>query len=343
MSENVKVLVVDDGAFMRSTLVKLLRQAPDIEVVGEARNGREAVEQFSALRPDVVCLDIDMPEMDGITALKHFMATRPTPVVVVSSMTDRDNVPFELFRLGVIDFFPKPSSLIGEVEAQTRLLLYVVRNARHIRVDNLSRVPLQAAAAQVSDGTRPGHLLVIAGALGSVGALVRFVSLLRPGSAELALVCMVPIHDAIASSFRESLARLFGWNTEWLEASLTLKAGTVCLVRPGSQLAMSAQTIARLDGGSDNSLDALFSAAGSAMGDRATMVLLAGHDVEGSEGIAGANARGARCFVQDPRTALFATWQPAVPEGVAVLSLETVAATILDGLPSAGGPRRPTP
>jgi two-component system, chemotaxis family, protein-glutamate methylesterase/glutaminase len=336
MTESVRVLVVDDAAFMRSTLVKLLRQAPDVEVVGEARNGREAVEMFAAVRPDVICLDIDMPEMDGITALKHFMATRPTPVVVVSSMTDRDNVPFELFRLGVIDFFPKPSSLIGAVEAQTQTLLYVVRNAKRIRVENLSRVSLQPAPGPRIPVGQSGHLLVIAGALGSVGALVRFVSLLRHGSGELALVCMVPIHDAIAASFRESLARLFGWSTEWLDASLTLEAGKVCLVKPGSRLVVSAQTIARLDGRSEESLDALFSAAGAAMGSRATMVLLAGNDAEGSEGVAAAHAHGARCFVQDPQTALFSSWKPDVPPGVEVLSLESVAAEILKRAPSSG-------
>jgi two-component system, chemotaxis family, protein-glutamate methylesterase/glutaminase len=329
-TESVKVLVVDDAAFMRSTLVKLLRQASDIEVVGEARNGREAVELFSATRPDVVCLDIDMPEMDGITALKHFMATRPTPVVVVSSMTDRDDVPFELFRLGVIDFLPKPSSLVGAVEGQTRLLLYVVRNARRIRVENLSRVALQPAAGAAAPTAQPGHLLVVAGALGSVGALVRLVSLLRDGAGELALVCMVPIHDAIAASFRESLARLFGWSTEWLDASLSLDAGKVCLVKPGSRLVVSAQTIARLDGKSEESLDALFAAAGSAMGNRATIVLLAGNESEGSEGLAAAHAHGAHCFVQDPRTALFSSFRPEVPPGVAVLDLESVAATILE-------------
>ena len=128
MTDTVRVLVVDDAAFMRRALIKLLRQAPDVEVVGEARNGIEAIRLFATTRPDVICLDVDMPEMDGITALKHFMATRPTPVIVVSSMTDRDNVPFELFRLGVIDFFPKPSSLVGAVEEQTRLLVYLIKN-----------------------------------------------------------------------------------------------------------------------------------------------------------------------------------------------------------------------
>jgi len=333
MSNPLRVLVVDDAAFMRATLVKLLRQDSDIEVIGEARNGREAIGIFNTTRPDVVCLDIDMPEMDGITALKHFMATRPTPVVVVSSMTDRQNVPFELFRLGVIDFFPKPSSLVGAVEDQTRLLLYVLRNAKHIRVENLARVPLRPARAGERGSALPLQELVVAGALGSVGALIRFLALVQGRSSDLAFVCMVPIHEAIRSSFEESIGRLFGWQTAWLEDSLRLEAGRVCLIRPGSGVSFGSDEI-RLEGTSAGPLDGLFAAAGQVLARRATMVLLAGSGCDGVEGLAAAHASGSRCFVQDPQTALFTTWQPQVPAGVEVLSLESVVAHITEGEPA---------
>ncbi len=335
MSQPLRVLVVDDAAFMRATLVKLLRQGSDIEVVGEARNGREAIGIFNTTRPDVVCLDIDMPEMDGITALKHFMATRPTPVVVVSSMTDRQNVPFELFRLGVIDFFPKPSSLVGAVEEQTRLLLYVLRNAKHIRIENLTRVPLRPANGGERAPSRPRQVLVIAGALGSVGALVRFLALIQGQASDLALVCMVPIHEAIRSSFEESIGRLFGWQTEWVEDTLALEAGRVCLLRPGTRVSFGPETVRRSEGASVGPLDGLFAAAGEGLADRATIVLLAGSDCDGIAGLTAAHKTGARCFVQDPRTALFATWHPDVPAGVDVLSLESVVALIVGGEPKA--------
>jgi len=330
MTEAVRVLVVDDAAFMRRTLVKLLRQDPNVVVVGEARNGREAIDLFNATRPDVICLDVDMPEMDGMTALKHFMSTRPTPIVVVSSMTDRENVPFELFRLGAIDFFPKPSSLVGAVEDQTRLLLYLIRNARNVQVDNLLRVPLYPTCVSgvVSDGLR--HLLVIGGALGSVGALIRFLALLPPRTHDgVGMLCMVPLQDAIGASFQNSLSALFGWETRWLDESLTLRGGQVCLVNPRSRIRISGRTNLELQGETEHALDELFSAVGAELGSEATVILLAGSEPHGVAGLSSAASAGSHCFVQDPKTALFSTWQPEVPEGVVLLDLESVAATVL--------------
>ena len=87
MSERVRVLVVDDSAFARSTISKMLNTDPQIEVVGAARDGIEALEQVKSLKPSVVTLDVTMPRMDGLTALGRIMAECPTPVVMLSALT----------------------------------------------------------------------------------------------------------------------------------------------------------------------------------------------------------------------------------------------------------------
>ena len=85
VNTRIRVVIVDDAEFMRKELTRILESDGDIEVVGYGKTGQEGIEAVKSLKPDVVTLDIDMPEMDGITALKHIMIECPTPVVVVSA------------------------------------------------------------------------------------------------------------------------------------------------------------------------------------------------------------------------------------------------------------------
>ena len=107
-----KVLVVDDSALMRRLLTGVLSEA-GFEV-GTAHNGSEAVTRLTEWRPDVVTLDINMPEMDGLTALSLMMQARPTPVVMVSSLTEKGaQATFEALALGAVDYVAKPGGTIS--------------------------------------------------------------------------------------------------------------------------------------------------------------------------------------------------------------------------------------
>jgi len=114
MEEQFKVLVIDDASFMVKAVTDLLEMDPDIQVVGSARNGLEGLEKIKELRPDVVTLDIDMPIMDGIRAVRHIMIEAPLPIVVLSSLFADGSITFEALRLGVVDFVPKPSGAISQ-------------------------------------------------------------------------------------------------------------------------------------------------------------------------------------------------------------------------------------
>ncbi len=104
----VKVLIVDDSAFMRNTLTSLISDDPEIQVVGIARDGIEAVEKVAQLKPDIVTMDVEMPKMDGIEALKQIMSKNPVPVIMVSSLTtDSAKVTLEALEIGAVDFIPK--------------------------------------------------------------------------------------------------------------------------------------------------------------------------------------------------------------------------------------------
>lgn len=109
--KRIRVLIADDSAFMRKVLVSIISANPDLEVAGEARDGRDAVTQNEALNPDVITMDINMPQMDGLQATEVIMSTKPKPIVIVSSESrEGADTTLKALELGAIDFVAKPSS-----------------------------------------------------------------------------------------------------------------------------------------------------------------------------------------------------------------------------------------
>lgn len=101
-----KVLVVDDSTFFRRRVSEILNQSPDLEVVGDARNGKEAIESVKRLNPDVVTMDIEMPVMDGISAVKEIMRSQPVPIIMFSSLTyEGAQATLDALEAGAMDFF----------------------------------------------------------------------------------------------------------------------------------------------------------------------------------------------------------------------------------------------
>jgi len=107
----MRILVADDSAFMRRAVSTMLNADPDIEVVGIAHNGKEAVDLAKTLKPDVITLDIEMPVMDGLTALRHIMRTAPTQVLMLSSLTtEGSTASLKALKLGAADVLAKDQS-----------------------------------------------------------------------------------------------------------------------------------------------------------------------------------------------------------------------------------------
>ena len=118
----IKVLIVDDSIFMRKALESLLSGEPDIEIVGLAKNGKEAVEMAEQFHPDVITMDIEMPTMDGITALELIMKKNPTPVIMVSSLTKEGaDATLKALDLGAVDFMTKDSQSFGGADIERGL------------------------------------------------------------------------------------------------------------------------------------------------------------------------------------------------------------------------------
>lgn len=138
----VRVLVVDDSRFFRRRVTEMLNADPQLEVIGAAENGQEAVEMVATLKPDVVTMDIEMPVMDGITAVRRIMASHPTPILMFSSITtDGAQATLDALDAGAVDFLPKRFEDISteKEEARRTLCARVLQIGQRRRIATLPR------------------------------------------------------------------------------------------------------------------------------------------------------------------------------------------------------------
>jgi two-component system chemotaxis response regulator CheB len=145
----IKILIVDDSALMRRQLTQLFQEEGDFEV-RLARNGQEAIEENLRFKPDVVTLDINMPEMDGLTALSHMMAARPVATVMVSSLTDKGALAtFEALALGAVDYIAKPGGTISlSIDDIKADLIAKVRSAARAKLKTSKEIKKPGGLAQ---------------------------------------------------------------------------------------------------------------------------------------------------------------------------------------------------
>lgn len=150
--QQIRILVVDDSAFMRKAITMMLESDPMIKVVGTARDGAEGVEKVQLLKPDLVTMDIEMPRMDGLTALREIMQKHPVPVMMISSITtDGAKATLDALELGAVDFIPKQMSyvsldivkiqdeLLGKIKDIVRRKHFLMTRYRQRQFANISR------------------------------------------------------------------------------------------------------------------------------------------------------------------------------------------------------------
>src|SRR5919107_2168661 len=147
----IRVLVIDDSAYNRVTISRMLESSPEIKVVATAVNGEDGIKQVMRHRPDVITLDLEMPIMDGFAFLRWLMVNLPTAVIAVSSRASDRSV-FKALELGAIDFIAKPGGRVSpRLEEIRRDLVAKVLQVAEVRLDNLAR----RADAQDSEALAP--------------------------------------------------------------------------------------------------------------------------------------------------------------------------------------------
>lgn len=170
----VRVLVVDDSPTMRGLITAALRRDPEIEVVGSAADPLEARALMKELNPDVITLDVEMPNMNGLEFLEKIMRLRPTPVVMISTLTQAGaEITLEALEMGAVDAIGKPGAGVTAMEAFAELTLKVKTAARS-RVR--ARGPMPATPTHDGYRAAPDHVLAIGASTGGVEALLTIIS-----------------------------------------------------------------------------------------------------------------------------------------------------------------------
>ncbi|MEZ0328234.1 MAG: chemotaxis protein CheB [Dissulfuribacterales bacterium] len=208
----VRVLIVDDTAFMRRALVDIFSKDADINVVGVASHGQEAIEAIELLSPDVITMDVDMPVMDGITAIKYIMVKNPRPIIMISGMGGHGPVTLEAFKLGAVDFLQKPSGTISlDIHSQAEHLCKAVKEAVAVNVRHIKRARLRMPVISQAPVAGPANGLLIFLALkGACGQVMRTLMHIKPSLP----VSILVIHDMppeVLKSYATALSRHVPW------------------------------------------------------------------------------------------------------------------------------------
>jgi two-component system chemotaxis response regulator CheB len=303
----IRLLVVDDSAYNRRNIAEVFANHPEVEVVGKAADGEEALKLVTMLRPDVITLDLEMPRMDGFTFLRILMSKAPTPVIVVSSYSQRENV-FKALELGALDFVPKPDRLGPESTEVREEILQKVLLVRSLRPSFVptSLIRRQTSGAFNPDGSvaswdetstitgrayrLPRAIVAIASSTGGPSALLHLFGKLQ-ASTGAAFVVAQHMPDKFTRTFAERLDRRGPVKTvEASDGNLVSQAtGFVCpgrkcmeLVQVGNELKLRVGPSVATDRYVP-SADRLFKSV-AAVGTRCVGVILTGMGDDGVEG-----------------------------------------------------------
>ncbi len=247
----IRVLVVDDSPFNRKVIGEILESSPNIEVVGKAYDGEDAIRKIVQLAPDAVTLDLEMPRMDGFAVLRWLMANRPIPVLVVSSRESNRSV-FKALDLGAVDFVVKPSrtasprlraleeELVSKVLAIPHLHFEKIRD----RVAQAPPLPSPEPLPAAKKGERFAEVVALAASTGGPPAIQQVLSALPQEMVSPILVCqhMPPLFTRL---FADRLTTLIGRVAREAVDGEALFPGHVYVAPGGSQLRLKIEDGAR--------------------------------------------------------------------------------------------------
>lgn len=334
----IKVLVVDDSAFMRKAISMLLESDPDIKVVGTANNGLEGIEMVKKLKPDIVTLDIEMPRMDGLTALKHIMKDNPTPVMMLSSLTtDGASATLEAFSLGAVDFIPKQLSFVAldivniKNELLSKIKDIALNKARLMRVfrnRNKSsqtitpvKIPIGSSSQQSKGKKINAGIIAVGVSTGGPPALQAIIPLL-PKNLPVPVTVVQHMPPMFTKSLAERLNSLSKVDVKEAEHGEKLNPGTV-YIAPGDKhlLVKKLPTSAyvHLSDEPANTLhkpavDVMVKSVAEGYGSRVLGVILTGMGADGLEGMRLVKSKGGVVFAQNEATCIVYGMPRAVVE-----------------------------
>jgi len=337
----IRVVLVDDSPSVRAVLRRFFAKTADIQVVGEAEDGAQALRAVLDFQPQVVVMDLQMPVMDGYSAIEQIMGVRPTPIVVLSSRANRNQMQtaFEAMRRGALEVLPKPedtpsweqlaSSLpetvraIAEAQAQPK-----PKRSRAAEAEaRFAQAAQSSQSSQISNGPQELRWVAIGASTGGPAALRELLEEV-PADAPVGFA----IVQHIASGFELGLA-------DWLNKELpfdvrlardreVLRRGTVRLAPGGAHLRLEAGGVLRLDAqsparrGHRPSVDDLFLSCAESCPREVAGVIMTGMGSDGAEGLLALRKAGGLTLAQDEASSIiFGMPKVALERGAADIAL----------------------
>ncbi len=349
----VKVLIVDDSAFMRNVLSSMLSSDHEIQIVGKAKDGLEAIEMVEKLKPDIVTMDVEMPRMDGISALRHIMEKNQVPVIMVSSLTvEGARVTLDALELGAVDFIPKNLSELSVNIVKIKEIL--IEKVKHIARKGIVKRRIRPAAAPKAieipesmpvrtTGERRINIVAIGTSTGGPKALQEIIPKL-PKDFPAPIVIAQHMPPNFTGPFAERLNQLSQITVKEAEEGESLKNG-VAYIAPGRghmrvKRPRGIETVITISENKDEfiyrpSVDALMFSVAEFFPGRSLGVILTGMGHDGLEGLTQLKRTGGRVFAQNEDTCVVYGMPKAVVDGgIAdkILSIEEIAGEIINSV-----------
>ncbi len=340
----IKVLVVDDSAFNRQTIRKILERDEDITVVDTAVNGVDAISKVTKLRPDVVTLDLEMPGMDGFSFLRWMMKENPIPIIIVSSIGDSKTV-FKALELGAVDFVIKPTPKASkELESIEKDLLRKIKTIPSLKMDRLKKnlSLLDSAHIIKESGTTEyfnAELVAIGSSTGGPAALQAILTRL-PGQLPAGIVISQHMPAGFTRQFAKRLDKLSELQIKEAEHGDVVGQGKVFICPGGHHMHLKKRTnsvVVNLKEATEDdrytpSIDTMMVSAADVYGQNLLGVVLTGMGYDGKRGMVEIKSKGGYTIVESEETSVvFGMPNEVIGAGVAdkVLPLDAIPKEIL--------------
>jgi two-component system, chemotaxis family, protein-glutamate methylesterase/glutaminase len=338
-----RVLVVDDSLTVRKHLVDILGGDPELEVAGEAEDGKRAIELCRRLRPDVITLDMMLPVMSGVAVTEYVMAYCPTPILIVSSSTNRGELykTYDALAAGAVDVLEKPSGRDPDGAWERGLLSSVkivsrIRVITHVRgrLGNAGSSAMAAPVVADSHGSKLRSIIAIGGSTGGPAAIVEILRAL-PADFPLPILLVIHIGEPFTVAFADWLDGLSPLRVRYASDGESLpvvgQAG-VFMAPPGFHLVVQRGRLRLTRDPERNScrpsVDVLFESLAKELGGETTACLLTGMGRDGAAGLLALRHAGALTIAQDEASSVvFGMPREAIQMGAAarILSLDQIA------------------
>ena len=339
----IRALVVEDSLTVRKRLCRILAADPEIEIAGEAADGKQAIELCSTCRPDIVTMDMILPVMSGLAATEYIMAHCPTPILVVSASLNRGDLfkTYDALAAGAVDVLDKPDGRDPPGDWERRFIASVKLVSR-IRVITHPRArlagltpPPQAGRTPAAVATRPQtcEIVAIGASTGGPAAIVKILRGLPTGFCR-PLLFVMHINEPFAAAFAEWLDGQTAWRVAYPRDGdpVAAASGRVVMAPPGHHLVVrSGRLRLTLDPERHScrpSIDVLFESVAREYGPNAAAVLLTGMGTDGAAGLLAIRRAGGLTIAQDEASSVvYGMPQEAARRGAAacILPLSRVA------------------